>query len=103
MDLPPVGITYFRKRQNNQRLVLYGISPSVSPKPADWDEKIKVTGYWFLENENEWSPPVELMEFLSHGKPPVYIGFGSMTTHHPKFLTAVVLKALELSNQRGSC
>lgn len=101
LGLPPLGFTYFRKRQDGQRLVLYGISPSVFPKPPDWDDNIKVTGYWFLENEKEWSPPVELIEFLSEGKPPVYIGFGSMTTHDPKSLTETVLRALELSNQRG--
>ncbi|MGB7291391.1 MAG: glycosyltransferase [Thermodesulfobacteriota bacterium] len=101
LGLPPLGITYFPKRQNDQGLVLYGISPSVFPKPADWGENIKVTGYWFLENETGWSPPVELVEFLARGKPPVYVGFGSMTLHDPQSVTAMVLKALKLSNQRG--
>jgi len=99
--LPPLGIASFQSRRNKEMLVLYGISPSVFPKPRDWRENIKVTGYWFLENESGWSPPAELLEFLSGGTPPVYIGFGSMTAHDPKSLTETVLKALELSNQRG--
>jgi hypothetical protein len=38
---------------NSERLrrgpVLYGFSPSVLPKPADWGDDIHVTGYWFLD------------------------------------------------------
>jgi sterol 3beta-glucosyltransferase len=101
LDLPPLGIKSFQSRRRKESLVLYGISPSVFPKPPDWGENIKVTGYWFLENETGWSPPVELVEFLSRGKPPVYVGFGSMTLHDPQSVTAMVLKALKLSNQRG--
>jgi len=29
--------------------ILYGFSPSVIPKPPDWDHHIHVTGYWFLD------------------------------------------------------
>jgi sterol 3beta-glucosyltransferase len=101
LDLPPLGIASFQSKRNMESLVLYGISPSVFPKPPDWGENIKVTGYWFIEDETGWCPPAELVEFLSRGKPPVYIGFGSMTPHDPKSITAIVLKALKLSNQRG--
>ena len=101
LDLAPLGITSFQTERKKKSLVLYGISPSVFPKPPDWGENIKVTGYWFLEDEAGWSPPVELEEFLSGGKPPVYVGFGSMTLHDPQSVTKMVLKALKLSNQRG--
>ena len=101
LGLPPLGMTTFQSRRREESLVLYGISPSVFPKPPDWAEKIKVTGYWFLEKEAGWDPPAELLEFLSWGKPPVYVGFGSMTLHDPQSVTAMVLKALKHSNQRG--
>ncbi len=101
LDLPPLGIASLQSRRRKDDLVLYGISPSVFPKPPDWGENIKVTGYWFLENETGWSPPVGLEEFLSRGKPPVYVGFGSMTLHDPQSVTDMVLRALKLSNQRG--
>ena len=101
LGLPPLGITSFRSSGKKDRLVLYGISPSVFPKPPDWGQNIKVTGYWFLENETGWSPPAELLEFLARGTPPVYVGFGSMTLHDPQSVTAMVLKALKHSNQRG--
>ncbi len=101
LNLPPLGITSFQSRRSKEDLVLYGISPSVFPKPSDWGENIQLTGYWFLGNETGWSPPVELEEFLSRGKPPVYVGFGSMALHDSQSVTATVLKALRLSNQRG--
>jgi sterol 3beta-glucosyltransferase len=101
LGLPPHGLMSFQSGRKKESVVLYGISPSVFPKPPDWGENIKVTGYWFLENETEWSPPRELVEFLSRGKPPVYVGFGSMPLQDSQSVTAMVLKALKLSNQRG--
>ncbi|MDA2920937.1 glycosyltransferase [Desulfobacterota bacterium AH_259_B03_O07] len=101
LDLPPLSLSYIRDRVKRQKLVLYGISPSVLPKPKDWRENIKVTGYWFLDFEKEWTPSNELLNFLSNDKPPVYVGFGSMTTRNPKQLTELVIKALKISNQRG--
>ncbi|MGH7900415.1 MAG: glycosyltransferase [Thermodesulfobacteriota bacterium] len=101
LDLPPIGFYEFGKRRERQRLVVYGISPSVLPKPSDWSENVKVTGYWFLDEDKDWSPPEELSRFLSDGGPPIYIGFGSMVTRDPTRLTSMVLKALEITKQRG--
>ena len=53
---------------------VYGFSPSVIPKPADW-QNIEIVGDWFLD-ATDWTPPAELSEFLQNGAPPVYIGFG---------------------------
>jgi sterol 3beta-glucosyltransferase len=52
---------------------LYGFSPAVVPKPADWDGNSEVTGYWFLDDEG-WMPPPSLQRFLEAGPPPVYVG-----------------------------
>lgn len=90
---------------NNPRLtkwpVLYGFSPSVIPRPADWDDRYHVTGYWFLEEEKDWSPPAGLMDFLNAGAKPVYIGFGSMGNRKPEEVTQIVLQALEQTKQRA--
>jgi len=80
---------------------LYGFSPSVLPKPADWDEGHHVTGYWFLDSPPGWQPPLDLLRFLENGPPPVYIGFGSMSHQNPESQTRLALRALELSGQRG--
>ena len=59
--------------------LLYAYSRAVLPRPADWPERIHVTGYWFADVPNGWTAPPELVSFLERGPPPVYVGFGSMT------------------------
>jgi UDP:flavonoid glycosyltransferase YjiC (YdhE family) len=66
---------------------LYGFSPTVIPKPTNWAERLHVTGYWFLEHPQDWTPPADLLTFLAAGSPPVYIGYGSMTGREPERMT----------------
>lgn len=80
--------------------VLLGYSPTVLPKPKDWNEAQFVTGFWFMASE-AYEPPEELARFLADGEPPVYVGFGSMTGSDPERLTAVTLEALRQSGRRG--
>jgi sterol 3beta-glucosyltransferase len=81
--------------------VLYGYSPSVIPRPADWNKNIHVTGYWFLDAEETWKPPSALIDFLESGSPPVYIGFGSMSNRKPEATTDLIVEAVGRSNQRA--
>ncbi len=85
----------------HQYPILYGFSPSVIPKPSDWDKNIHVTGYWFLDPASDWNPPSALMEFLQGGPPPVYIGFGSMSSQNPAETTDLCLQALARTQQRA--
>jgi sterol 3beta-glucosyltransferase len=62
---------------------LYGFSPSVIPAPADWSVDNYVTGYWFLDSADDWTPPTALLNFLQDGPPPVYVGFSSMSSRNP--------------------
>lgn len=80
---------------------LYGFSPAVIPKPADWGEDVHVTGYWVLEAEADWNPPAKLVNFLEQGPPPVFIGFGSMAQRKPQETTDIILQALAQTKQRG--
>ncbi|KXO91834.1 sterol 3-beta-glucosyltransferase [Tsukamurella pulmonis] len=58
--------------------ILYGYSPSVLPRPADWRAGIDVVGYWWSPSPEDWSTPQELADFLDDGPPPVFIGLGSL-------------------------
>lgn len=87
--------------QQEKQTVLYGYSPQVIPIPKDWGDFIHVTGYWFLDPPAGWEPPVELVNFLQSGPPPVYIGFGSMVNSKAGETTDLVLKALARTAQRG--
>jgi UDP:flavonoid glycosyltransferase YjiC (YdhE family) len=81
--------------------VLYGYSPSVIPPAPDWDANTYVTGYWFLDPPADWAPPAKLVEFLQDGPPPIYVGFGSMSSRAPEKTAALVLNALERAQQRA--
>ncbi|MBD2359075.1 glycosyltransferase family 1 protein [Tolypothrix sp. FACHB-123] len=80
--------------------ILYGFSPSVIPKPLDW-QNTHVTGYWFLDPAADWTPPSALIEFLNGGSPPIYIGFGSMGNQNPEQTAELILQALEKTQQRA--
>ena len=77
-------------------------SDYVFPRPADWPEHIHNTGYWFLDDQAGWTPPRELQDFLDAGKPPVYVGFGSIgEAASAAQTTRLVVEALQRNGQRG--
>jgi UDP:flavonoid glycosyltransferase YjiC (YdhE family) len=101
LRLPPLGTNYPRQYRQQQAPILYGFSPHVVPKPADWGDHVQVTGYWFLGSATDWQPPPKLVDFLEAGRPPIYVGFGSMNTRDPEETADVILQALTLTKQRG--
>jgi len=66
-----------RRKPWTNHPMLYGISPSLLPKPADWPSNAYMCGQWVHPVSN-WEPPRRLNEFLAAGDAPIYIGFGSM-------------------------
>src|SRR5690606_27206671 len=80
---------------------IYGFSSAIVPRPADWPDNHEVTGYWFLDGDDAWSPPESLVRFLEAGPAPVYVGFGSMVIRDPEQTTRLVLEAIERSGQRA--
>jgi sterol 3beta-glucosyltransferase len=59
-------------RQEREAMpVYYAYSPAVLPRPADWPQRMHVTGYWFLDPPPRWQPPPGLARFLQDGPPPV--------------------------------
>jgi sterol 3beta-glucosyltransferase len=96
----PLFGPYHSKSTQNMP-VLYGFSPSVIPAPSDWHGNIHITGYWFVNEADDWQPPASLLDFLQSGSPPVYIGFGSMANRNPEQTTDLILQALALTNQRA--
>ena len=60
-----------------------------------------MTGYWRLPGDKTYEPPQKLAAFLADGPPPIFVGFGSMTSRDPKTLGRIVVQALRRANQRG--
>jgi sterol 3beta-glucosyltransferase len=81
--------------------MLYAYSSQVLPVPADYPPHVHVTGYWFLDQINQWQPPSDLVGFLEAGTPPVYVGFGSMSGTKAQEHANIVLEALAQTGQRG--
>jgi sterol 3beta-glucosyltransferase len=90
-------------RQDSQRYpTILSCSNYVFPRPGDWSPHVHSTGYWFLDEEPGWQPSAALLDFLQHGTPPVYVGFGSTGDRSAAAQTTdLVIEALRRSGQRG--
>lgn len=99
----PEGFASPYGKQTSQRYpTITSCSPSVFPKPADWPEHVHMTGYWFLDDEPDWQPSPDLLNFLQSGEPPIYVGFGSVGNPTQAVQTTqLVINALQRSGQRG--
>lgn len=80
--------------------ICHGFSPAVVPRPADWPATVHVTGYWWPTAPPGWRPPDLLADFLEAGRPPVFVGFGSMTPDHERLHDAVAV-AVERAGVRA--
>jgi UDP:flavonoid glycosyltransferase YjiC (YdhE family) len=102
LGIPPAPISGpYNSRATDGMPILYGFSPSVIPPPTDWPSNVHITGYWFVDEAENWQPPVALIDFLQSGPPPVYIGFGSMSNRNPEQTADLVIQALGRINQRA--
>ncbi|KAI0104262.1 glycosyltransferase family 1 protein [Nemania sp. FL0031] len=87
--------TNLEKMQPNKVPFLYNFSPAVVAPPLDYSDWIRVTGYWFLDEGLDWTPPDDLREFINKarkdGKKLVYVGFGSIIVPDPAKMTQEVI------------
>jgi sterol 3beta-glucosyltransferase len=81
--------------------LLFAFSETLVPRPRDWPEHAVITGNWFLDDAEDWTPPPDLAAFLDAGPPPIYVGFGSMPLGREKAKARVLLEALRLSKRRA--
>jgi UDP:flavonoid glycosyltransferase YjiC (YdhE family) len=106
LDLPPMSPNWLYEQLRKQAIpMLYYFSPTVLPRPVDWNERNQLTGYWYLEDPlgalPNWRPSAELVKFLATGQPSIYVGFGSMHSRRSMQMTKIVLTTLEKTKQRA--
>ena len=81
--------------------VMHGISRHVVPFPSDWPAYASMTGYWFLDEPQDWQPPQSLVDFINAGETPIYIGFGSMAGSKTAKVSQIVVDAVKKANVRA--
>ncbi|KAI1266954.1 glycosyltransferase family 1 protein [Xylariaceae sp. FL1019] len=87
--------TSLEKMKVNKVPFLYNFSPAVVAPPIDFSDWIRVTGYWFLDEGHDWTPPDDLRDFINKAradkKKLVYVGFGSIIVSDPAKMTQEVI------------
>lgn len=82
--------------------IIYGYSELVFARPKKWKKNIVITGYWILDDEPNWTPTPDLVQFIRSGTTPLYIGFGSIKDiSRFKETIDIICKALEITKQRA--
>lgn len=82
-------------------LRLYAYSSAFLPDPSDWGHTTRTTGYWRIEPPMGRQVPADVVEFLEAGEPPIYVGFGTMSSPNPAALTQTFVDALEHYGRRA--
>ena len=86
-------------RHHLGRHVIVASDPAIAKVPSDVELDCLQTGYLHLQTDQALTP--ELEQFLAEGPPPVYFGFGSMSTGRQEDLVALVQASLKITGQRG--
>ena len=93
-----LGSTTHEKLAMHKVPFLYNFSPSVVIPPLDYCDWVHVTGYWFLDEANDWEPPSDLSAFIEKArqdkKSLVYVGFGSIVVTDPAAVTRTVVDSV---------
>ena len=83
---------------------LYNFSINVVPRPLDLPAWVRFTGYWFLDEGEDYVPPNALVAFIEaarrEGKKLVYVGFGSVIVEDPAALTRTVVESVQKADVR---
>ena len=75
--------------------VIYTISPSLFARPKYWNSNLKVLGFHERDKTINWTPSIELKQFLQHNPKIIFITFGSMINPFPKRNTELILQIIE--------
>ena len=76
------------------------VSRHVFQRPSDWGNHWQVTGFLF-DDDPDWTPSQDLVDFLKVGEAPIYIGFGSMPDSKPEATAHMIIEAVQKAGKRA--
>jgi sterol 3beta-glucosyltransferase len=98
----PKGFSSPFEKIDKSHPAIVSCSNFVFPRPTDWNENIHQYGYWFVEEKSEYTPSKELLDFLSKGEKPLYLGFGSVFNENQKDkIVRLIIDTLKKLGKRG--
>jgi UDP:flavonoid glycosyltransferase YjiC (YdhE family) len=105
LHLPPIKNSIYKKISAARIPTLYAVSQALVPRPADWPAEIDTTGFIVLPAKNRQANKADLISdtlttWLQAGKPPIYVGFGSMPIPDPEHFARVLRELLRTTNNR---
>jgi len=105
LGLAPKKGPLLRQMNEGPNLNIYAISPLLLPRPADWPSRTQVVGFIHLpaagrEKNAREEVPADLIRWLDHADPPIYIGFGSIPVTDPQRLKTILDNLLEQTQHR---
>jgi sterol 3beta-glucosyltransferase len=81
-------------------LDLYCLSPSLIPRPKDWDDSHQITGFLTVPPKEDVADNTGLNDWLRQGEKPIYIGFGSNGIGNPEKFVEVIKAVLDQTDER---
>lgn len=81
------------------RSILLSSDSEIGPIPPDTSCVTFQTGYWHLKEKRPLGKDIE--SFLDKGRPPVFVGFGSMIDSNPEKTMKIVTEAIMRTGNRA--
>ncbi|MBI5933709.1 MAG: glycosyltransferase family 1 protein [Chloroflexi bacterium] len=81
--------------------LLFAVSPTALPPAREWAGRVDVTGYFFLDAPDTFTPSAELTSFLEAGPPPICVTFGSMIHRDADRIAEIMLESIHQAGQRA--
>ncbi len=103
LGLPPIKGSLFKHVINHKVPMIHAFSPELISKPHDWDEHHIVAGFFKQPAPSAGDRvhlSAEFETWLTAGKKPLYIGFGSIPFPNPQKLSAIIKEILAVSTIR---
>jgi sterol 3beta-glucosyltransferase len=105
LGLPGLKKSAIQKMAEENRPVIYCVSPVLIPRPSDWKENIQITGFLTPLRRNRESNELEQVSeefctWLRRGDKPIYIGLGSMPVPDPEKFNEILSSLLKRTTHR---